>query len=505
MSNKILNKLIDQYTRRIYGIAFFASVFILLCLIAFRFTLIFTYNGEIGGIDNNFVYGVIRSMAGYNIYPNPESFPYAVNPYSPLYYNLCSVTGNIFNINIEDPIHVYRLCRSVSFTCDLLTCIVFFQTLKKAPGIKKEITLLATSVLACLLCYLGYTFSRADSVFLLFYALLISILLRKNLSNGYIHTLMLAFISIGCIFSKQNGMIAPVLVVAGLFMDKKIKLILWYLLFFSVLVAAGLLFYLNIVNYTHLLEHIVSGINNQLDLSWFYVSIFKRLTDSLIIFLLYAGLILSLKWITGTTQVFQKKSGLFFILQTLFSLSISLKWGSSVGYFNESFLLAILLISQYVAQANEIREKKFLTVSLPLYILFFVHVGAQGYLFFIQDQKEKKQTYMEQKEIRNYLQPKLSGKYLLDLGNENGNFFKTLFYKESFVPNYDAVSCCTFPRSTFNYSAMLNDLQNGNVKFLIIPEKEFIHEIWGISLDHFKKDTVMYGQCVLGYARPDNK
>ena len=112
---------------------------------------------------------------------------------------------------------------------------------------------------------------------------------------------------------------------------------------------------------------------------------------------------------------------------------------------------------------------------------------------------------MEQKEIRNYLQPKLSGKYLLDLGNENGNFFKTLFYKESFVPNYDAVSCCTFPRSTFNYSAMLNDLQNGNVKFLIIPEKEFIHEIWGISLDHFKKDTVMYGQCVLGYARPDNK
>lgn len=505
MSNKILNKLADQYTGKIYGITFFASVLILLCLIAFRFLLIFTYNGEIGGIDNNFVYGVIRSMAGYNIYSNPEAFPYAVNPYSPLYYNLCSLTGNIFKINIEDPINVYRLCRSVSFTCDLLTCIVFFQTIRKGDGIKKEIALLATSVLACLLCYLGYTFSRADSLFLLFYTLLVSILLKKNLNNGYFHTLILALISIGCIFSKQNGIIAPVLVVTGLLIDNRSKLIPWYLLFFSVLTAAILVFYLNIANYTHLLAHIVSGINNQLDLSWFYVTIFKRLADSLVILLLYAGLVLSLKWVLTPAQLFQKKLSLLFIFQIIFSLGISLKWGSSIGYFNESFLLAILLITYYAAEANERREKQFLTFSLPLYILFVIHVCAQGYLFFIQDQKEKEQIYLHQKEIRNYLQPKLSGKYLLDLGNENGNFFKTLFYKESFVPNYDAVSCCTFPRNTFNYSAMLNDLQNGNVKFLIIPEKEFVREIWGISLDQFKKDTVIYGQGVLSYARSHNK
>ena len=505
MSNKIFNKLAHQYTGNIYGIAFFASVLILLCLITFRFFLIFTYNGEIGGIDNNFVYGVIRVMAGYNLYPNPESFPYAVNPYSPLYYNLCSVIGTIFNINIEDPINVYRLCRFVSLVCDVLTCIVFFQTIKKTSGIKKEIAVLATSVLACLLCYLGYTFSRADSLFLLFYILLISILLKKNVNNGNVHVLVLALLSVGCVFSKQNGIIAPVLVVTGLLIDKQSKLIFWYLLFVSVLTTAMLLFYLHITNYTHLLQHLVFGINNQIDLSWFYVKIFKRLADSLIILLLYAGLILSLKLVLGKAQLLQKKLSLLFIFQTIFSLGLSLKWGSSIGYFNESFLLAILLVTYHASNENEMHNKKFLTFSLPLYILFFIHVCAQGYLFFIQDQEEKEQIYLHQKEIRNYLQPKLSGKYLLDLGNENGNFFKTLFYKESFVPNYDAVSCCTFPRNTFNYSAMLNDLQNGNVKFLIIPEKEFIHEIWGISLDKFKKDTVIYGQSVLRYLGSDNK
>jgi len=365
--------------------------------------------------------------------------------------------------------------------------------------------LLATSVLACLLCYLGYTFSRADSLFLLFYSLLISILLKKNINNANIHALMLAFLSIGCIFSKQNGIIAPLLVVTGLLIDKKSKLTLWYLLFLSVLIAATLFFYLRIANYTYLLEHIVSGINNQLDLSWFYVTIFKRLADSLIILLLYAGLVLSLKWLLGQAQSFQKKLSFLFIFQTIFSLGISLKWGSSVGYFNESFVLTILLITYYAAQENEIREKKFLMASLPLYMLFFIHVWVQGYLFFIQDQKEKKQIYLQQKEIRNYLQPKLSGKYLLDLGNENGNFFKTLFYKESFVPNYDAVSCCTFPRNTFNYSAMVNDLQNGNVKFLILPEKESMNEIWGISLDQFRKDTTMYGHSILSYMGAGNK
>ena len=505
MSNKPFNKIADYFTGKIYGVTFFAAVLVLLVLTAFRFMLIFTYNGEIGGIDNNFVYGVIRSMAGYNIYPNPEAFPYSVNLYSPLYYNLCSFAGAIFNINIEDPINVYRLCRSVSFTCDLLSCITFFQILNKRGGIKKEIALLATSVLACLLCYLGYTFSRADSLFLLFYTMLVSILLKRSPGNEYVHTLILGLISIGCIFSKQNGIIAPVLVVTVLLIDKRTKLIAWYLVSFTILVAAILLFYLNIANYTHLMQHIISGINNHLDLSWFYVTIFKRLADSLIILLLYAGLILSLKWVSGTAQSFQKKLSFLFIFQTIFSLGISLKWGSSVGYFNESFLLAILMITYYGTKENESNEKKFLTVGLPIYMLFFIHVCAQGYLFFIQDQEEKKQIYSQQKEIRNYLQPKLSGKYLLDLGNENGNFFKTLFYKESFVPNYDAVSCCTFPRNSFNYSAMLKDLQNGNVKFLIIPEKEFIQEIWGISLDQFKKDTVMYGLGILSYKRPDNE
>ena len=505
MSNKILNKIADHYTGKIYGLTFFAAVLILLCLIAFRIMLISTYNGEIAGIDNNFVYAVIRSMAGYNIYPNPEAFPYSVNPYSPLYYNLCSFMGVIFNINFEDPINVYRLCRSVSFTCDLITCIIFFQTINKTVGAKKEIALLATSVLACLLCYLGYTFSRADSLFLLFYTMLVSILLKKRAGNEYIHTLMLALISIGCIFSKQNGIIAPVLVITVLLIDKRRKLITWYLLSFSVLVAVMLLFYMKIANYAHLLQHIISGINNHLDLSWFYITIFKRLADSLIILLLYAGLILSLKWVLGAAQLFQKKLSFLFIFQTIFSVGISLKWGSSVGYFNESFLLAILLIAYYNMRENEKLEKKFLIAGLPIYLLFFIHVCTQGYLFFIQDQKEKKQIYLQQKEIRNYLQPKLAGKYLLDLGNENGNFFKTLFYKESFVPNYDVVSCCTFPRNTFNYSAMLKDLQNGQVKFLIVPEKEFIHEIWGISLDQFKKDTVIYGHGILSYTGPDNE
>ena len=504
MSNKPFNNLAHQYTGKIYGITFFAAAFIILCLIAFRLLLIFTYNGEIGGIDNNFVYGVVRSMAGYNIYPNPEAFPYSVNPYSPLYYNLCSLTGNIFNVNIEDPINVYRLCRSVSFASDLLTCVVFFQTINRLSGTKKETALLITSVLACLLCYLGYTFSRADSLFLLFYALLIATLLKKNINNTILHVLTLAFLSIACIFSKQNGIIAPVLVATGLLVDNRIKLIVWYFLFFSILIASLLFFYINIVGYTDLLQHIVSGINNQIDLSWFYVTIFKRLADSLIIIILYAGLILSIKWLLGRTASYQKKLSFLYIFQTIFSLGISLKWGSSVGYFNESFVLALMLISYYAAQENKIWVKKFLMVSLPLYLLFFIHVCAQNYLFFIQDQKEKKQIYLQQKEIRTYLQPKLSGKYLLDLGNENGNFFKTLFYKESFVPNYDAVSCCTFPRNTFNYSAMLNDLQNGNVKFLIIPEKDSIHEIWGISIDQFIKDTIIHGQRILSFTGSDN-
>jgi hypothetical protein len=504
MPEKQSHKLSDQYSGNIYQVTFFVSILVLLCLIVFRLLLIFTYNAEIGGIDNNFVYAVIRGMAGFDIYPDPARVPYAVNPYSPLYFNLCSLIGNIFNINIEEPINVYRLCRSVSFFCDVLTSIIFFRLLQKGTSLKKEISLFITAVFVCILCYLGYTFSRADSLFLLFYALIFYILLQRTNKINKTTLLVLAVLTTACIFSKQNGIILPVLLFIWLFMNGSLKKSLIYLGLFVLLFTGTMLFYKSFLGYTHFTSHTIEALRNRIDLSWFYVYIFKRLADSLLLLPVYFAVCISVVHLKkGSAK--EKSLSIIFLIQTVFSLGTSLKWGSSAGYFNESIFLSLFITGHYLSTFEIFRQTiyqgKLLAWLLPLFVLFCIHVCVQGYLFFIQNQNEKKNIYNEQSAIRTYLRPRLKGNYVLNLGNQNGDFFKTLFYKEAVVPNYDMVSCCSLPDNIFDYSALLNDLQNGKIGYLLMPEKETITEIWGLPLQQFKKDTSLNGHAIYKYQK----
>jgi len=500
MSNKMFTKLADQYSSKIYGIAFFAAALIIICLFTFRFLLIFTYNGEIGGIDNNFVYAVIRSMAGFDIYPNPETFPYAINPYSPLYVNLCSFIGKIFNINIEEPINIYRLCRAVSFACDILTCIIFYQTIRKTTRVKKGLMLLFTAILACSLCYLGYTFSRADSLFLFFYSLTLYVLITDNtIKNATIFLLALAT---ACIFSKQNGVILPLLVAIWLFKTDSLKKSLIYLGIFVFVFTTAIVLYTNVSGHPYFSSHVIHSLENRIDFSWFYIYIFKRYADSLLLLPIYIGVCISFIHLRKGS-VTETTLGIILLLQTLFSIGTSLKFGSTAGYFNESLLLSMIVISKYISTVDFNSQmpysKKLLPWLLPLIILFTIHVCTQGYLFFIQNQKDKKEVYNNQVAIRDYLAPKLDSTYVFNLGNQNGDFFKTLFYKQAVVPNYDAVSCCTLPDKTFDYSNLLNDLRSGKIGWLIMPEKEITKEQWGVSLDKFTRDTSIHGHIIFKF------
>jgi hypothetical protein len=164
------------------------------------------------------------------------------------------------------------------------------------------------------------------------------------------------------------------------------------------------------------------------------------------------------------------------------------------------FIIGHYLSSFEISRQN-IYPGKLLAWLLPLFVLFFIHVCTQGYLFFIQNQDEKKKIYNDQSAIRIYLRPRLEGNYVLNLGNQNGDFFKTLFYKEAVVPNYDVVSCCSLPDKIFDYSTLLNDLQNGKIRYLLIPEKETITEIWGIPLQQFKKDTSINRHVIYKYQK----
>jgi len=470
---------------------------IFLGLLLYRFLLLFTYNGEIGGIDNNFIYGVIRAIRGLPLYPDPEQFPYSVNPYSPLYYTVCAALGKLFNLNPAEPHQIFILCRVVSLGCDLLSTFFVLNLVKKHS--RPEIAAPIATLFFLILAYLGYTFSRVDSLYLLFYILFVSQLLSDHSRKRMI---MLALLSALALFSKQTGIVIPVLALGWFWFRGEPKMIVPYLAVSTIFLASIGGIYYSFPGFEHLTDHTIKAINNRLDPSWFYVFIFKRLADSILLLLLYFPLLWSINRLLKKEKKVTRALAFLFITQTLFSLGTSLKWGSTLGYFNESFFLGLLILAWWVQEKSVDYFPRVRGYILPLIWLFSIHTFLQGYLLFLQDQGGKKLIYEEQKAIRDYLVPKLDNRYVLDLGHQNSNFFKTLMPGQLAVPNFDGLDCCTLPDKTFDYENLKDDLSTGLIQYLIVPAGENYPSIWGVSLQAFQKDTLIFGQQILRYQKP---
>ena len=500
MNSKFLYGKAAAYTENSYRIAYIFSIVVTSGLFLYRALLLFSYNGELAGIDNNFVYDVSRSIEGIGPYTHPALPPYAITLYSPLYFSICGVIGKLLHINPDNTIGVYQLCRTISLVTDIITCVLLYYILRKRYQLTSELSWLAVAGFACILCKLGYTFSRSDSFLLACYAAVIYVLTSRS-PKGMWQLFLLSLFTAGCILSKQNGIIAPVLVIAWLLLLNERRKAVYYTIFFLLVSVTATLIYR--INYPYLFLNTVVALQNRLDLAWFYSDIFKRLMDSLWMLPLYFATIFSLRQWLRPGQPDDKCLAAIFVIQIVFSLGISLKWGSSVSYFNESFLLAFIILFRKIAvaiQSSLVSSiRKAVLAILPLLILFFLHTVSEGYLFFLQNRDHKKMLYQQQKDIRDYLQPKLKEQYVLSFAEPNTSFFKTLFYREMAVPNVDMADCCTIPDQTFDYSSLKQDLTNGKIRYLLTVGNEKPGTIWGVSLLHYNKDTVIQGYTIYSF------
>jgi len=500
MNSRFLYNTASANLNKSYNIARIVAIAVAAALFLYRVLLIFSYNGELAGIDNNFVFDVSRSIEDIGPYTNPAAAPYAITLYSPLYFSVCAVVGKLLHVNPDNAIGVYQLCRTLSLLADIITCILLYRILRKRFETGSELSWLAVACFACILCKLGYTFSRSDSFLLAFYAAVIYVLAGRS-PKTTAQIFLLSVFSAGCILSKQNGIIIPVIIFTWLFLSDEKKSALLFFIFFLVISSVAVVIYR--MNYPYLFANTITALRNRIDISWFYGNIFKRSMDSLWILPLYFAAVLSVRhWIKPALPE-DKSLAAAFLIQILFSLAISLKWGSSISYFNECFFLALVILFRTIAaweQSNHAAYiKKAISVLLPLVVLFFVHTTAEGYLFFLKNRETKKMLYNQQKEIRDYLRPKLQGRYVINLIDPNTNFFKTLFYKEMAVPNMDMADCCTIPDKTFDYSSLKQDLSNGGIGFLITAETDKPGILWDVSLHHYSKDTVISGYAIYSF------
>ena len=128
---RLFSQAFSWYSVNINKILFYTCSITLLLLFLERLSIIFSYEAHTAGIDNNFDYPIIRWLAGYSMYPNPSDYPFAVNPYAPLFFIISKHVASAFHINPANTIAVYRISRSVALLADIGTCTCLFFILKR--------------------------------------------------------------------------------------------------------------------------------------------------------------------------------------------------------------------------------------------------------------------------------------------------------------------------------------------------------------------------------------
>ncbi len=483
------------YSVNIRKIVFYTCCLTLAIVLLQRLLIIFSYEAHTAGIDNNFDYPIIRSLAGFSMYPNPADYPYAVNPYAPLFFVICSKLAALLHFTANDTIAIYRVSRSVCLLADGATCLLLYHMLGKFAHSQKALAIACTTLFFTIVSYLGYTINRSDALFLLFFTGTIFMLFQYKPGNIVVHCLLLSLLVTLCIFSKQNGISLLALVPVWLAIDRQYRAVLLFTVFTAILFT-GMFVYFEVIYSNHFFsDHIINALKNKIDPRWFYVYIIKLMAATYLTLPLVIGLVISIQAIAANRSPFLKKLGVLFILQLLFSTALCFKWGSSLGYYNECFLLAFIIIAGFYTGMKHPGMPSAINIvavyTLPACCIFIFHMVAQLFFFFINSRTEARQKFTEQVQIANYIKKAIGSQeqYVMDLSNPDFNFFKNLLYKESAAPNMDAVSCCTLPDSIFNYKGLTNGLRNGKIAFLIENKSGAEETRWGIDLGCYKPDT----------------
>ncbi|HUR11037.1 MAG TPA: glycosyltransferase family 39 protein [Flavitalea sp.] len=464
------------------------TVLSLLALIVIRFLMVFSFDPEFNGIDNNFVYPVTRMLAGHSIYPDPQQFPFVVNPYAPLLFYVSYFFCKVFGITAGDTIQIYYTVRISCLIADLTTLFFLYKIMTRHFNLQRTIALFAATAFFYLISYWSYTAMRSDSFLLMWYGIIVYLLFQYISRPSQLYLIGIVLGCTAALISKQTAIYFPFMIAVILLLLKHYKNALLILLYWILL--CGLVIWLLSKSYPdgNLFNHLVKALNNRLDPHWFYLNIFKRLAQEFTVIPFCLGCYAAFLYLFRSDDQKVRALSAAAMISVGFALIISFKWGSGVGYLQEGMLTITCLLAYTVSLLSRKTLERGIFPVIVIASVIFLHILIQLYLYHLNDRYENFHIYQAQKKIATMLLQEIGTKdeyvYADDV---NGTFFKNFLYEKLVLPNKDAVDCCTLPDGNFNYSLLRDGFKSGKIKFLVFHQQFSPTQFHDISFDHYKK------------------
>ena len=460
--NDLLNRLIPLFTGGI--------VLLTTCLVLYvRFRAVYLAHPNLGGVEHNVIYSVLRLMNGYPLYENPAVYPYSITQYGPIYYNVVAWIAKLAHVSPGDSYSVYVVSRWVSLGANLLMVLGIIQLARqlKLP--------LSIAVLVGLLLFAWipvHAYSRPDSFCNALAVWVIYSLVRwrcfGNTPNWY--PLLAACLTALALFTKQSALCLPVIITGyGLFVAQDWRNTAIY--------CISLAFFL-ILNYVVWVrvdvgifgDNVIRGISNGIDLANFKRNIVRYYIIPYSWLIILGIAISRSQWRRGNEL--RRILGASAIGFFLFAVVTSLKQGSAFNYFSEFTAIALLLAVDAGWHYWKTRPTPSIWSLLTVYALVAICIPFHAANF------NWKLILGKPNDTRLYRDDLATAKYLTDSLHltpsdqihttfYHGSFLSTLLFKNIILPQQDIVREASYPRQTYDYAALNASLRNGAIRYVI--------------------------------------
>lgn len=472
------------------------SIVVFLIFFVYRIALIFYPTPDVGGVEGNIIYFIQRILDGQALYTDPAQPPYAIAQYPPLYYHIVSAAARIAGVGPDDVYSIFITGRIISLLLNIGLIVIVFFIARKIYFISFSRSLLVS---VASFIFLDITsFARPDSLYHFFFMLTLYILLKsfrdkeEGRDIGKTAIIYLAIFSIITFFSKQTGIILFVINFSWLAFLKEYRKLFMYLGFCLGTLTIFLIGIQSLFGMHSFLKNTIIGINNGISFGW-YRGVFIN-SFYLGIGLLFLSLFIAVLFIIRKeSRLLLRLSGFTLLLLFVFLNGIGLKLGSSPGYLTEWWTLLFVLVAFYwsvlVKKISGIgKGLPAIVVCATMTIKLLLISATLIKTIKISFSPDKMDAYRGEKDVAGLVKSKmLPGEKYVVFTNlyTPESFISNFLFRHAVVPQFEIVALSTYPQKKYDYSRLEQELQNGDIKWMLMEKPNSTKVFFAINLDKY--------------------
>jgi hypothetical protein len=418
-----MNKKLDTL---LFWLTVLLAGYVLLC----RIFLIFSYQTNLGGFEQIFIYFTQRVMGGLPLYTNPEDPPFSIVQYTPVYFYSLSAVARLFGFHVSrDIIELYWIGRAISFVANCATVWIIYRLARLVNGTTARALPFLFIVFNCLLTPHQLS-ARPDALEICFMMLFIFYLCSYHYSADKKY-LLGSFVSgwLAILTKQQCGMEICIVVASYLFFNRERwkALVGWGIavsLFFS---AAFILCFRQ-----QYLPVLFSKLSDEASFAYLLI-LLKCFRDYVWItgFLLLYVLLYAWKKKIPPALHFLVASTVILFIYNMLTMSL---WGSTFVYMYFSF--ALIIFFTVLCQSLEKKPVHYLLIAVSLAIAMHNYKYLMRMpLDYTYTEREHKQAYEYRRSLSGIIRNKLPHQtdYLLTFDKLLINFL----YRNALFSTYD--------------------------------------------------------------------